>query len=139
MSYSEWFKQHAKKHKKIVDKLVKKGFNQEKIIEYFEFDNMVKSELNFCKLYSKNKKCHDMENLNCYLCACPNFRFNENGIDEYNGDKILSRCDINNGKKFASKDVIHQDCSSCSVPHHKSYIEKHFNLDWLEIMKKCRV
>jgi len=80
-----------------------------------------------------------MKILNCYLCACPNFRFSEEGIGEYNGHKILSRCDINNGEKFASKGVIHQDCSSCSVPHHKSYVEKHFSFDWLEIMKKCRV
>ena len=78
-----------------------------------------------------------MEELNCYLCACPNFRFDEEGLGEYNGSKILSECEIDNGKKFAGKGVIHQDCSSCCVPHHKSYVEKNFDLDWKKIMSKC--
>ena len=99
---------------------------------------MKKEELEFCPLYAKNKKCHDMEKLNCYLCACTNFRFNEDGLGTYNEFKILSRCNIHNGKEFAGKGVIHQDCSSCSVPHHKAYVEKHFDLDWLEIMKDCK-
>ena len=137
MGYSSWFNKHADKHKKIVDKLVAKGFTKEQIIEYFDFDNMVKMENDFCPLYKEPKKCHDMESLNCYLCACPNFRFNDEGIGEYNDSKILSKCDINNGEKFAGKGVIHQDCSSCSVPHHKAYVEKHFDLDWKKIMSEC--
>jgi len=138
MGYNDWFENHATKHKKIVDKLVKKNYTKEQIIEYFNFENMKKEELEFCPLYTKDKKCHDMESLNCYLCACPNFRFNENGLGTYNEFRILSRCNIHNGKEFAGKGVIHQDCSSCSVPHHKTYVEKHFDLDWLEIMKDCK-
>ena len=138
MGYNDWFEAHAKKHKKIVDKLLVKGSTKDEIIEYFDFDNMVKKEIDFCPLYAKNKKCHDMENLNCYLCACPNFRFNENGLGSYNEYKIVSKCDINNGKEFAGKGVIHQDCSSCSVPHHKSFIEKNFDYDWKVIMNKCK-
>jgi hypothetical protein len=139
MGYNDWFNRHADKHKKIVDKLLKKEFTKEQIVEYFEFENMVKEEVEFCPLYTKNKKCHDMKELNCYLCACPNFRFNEEGLDNYNEFKILSRCNINNGKKFAGKGVIHQDCSSCSVPHHKSYVLKNFDLNWMKIMSECRV
>jgi len=139
MGYNDWFNKHADKHKKIVDKLLKKEFTKEQIVEYFEFENMVKEEVEFCPLYAKNKKCHDMKELNCYLCACPNFRFNEEGLGNYNEFKILSRCNIHNGKKFASKGVIHQDCSSCSVPHHKSYVLKNFDLDWTKIMSECRV
>ena len=137
MSYTTWFEEHASKHKKIVDKLVEKKLTNEQIIEYFDFDNMVKKEVDFCPLYADNKKCHDMESLNCYLCACPNFRFDDEGLGRYNEFKILSKCDINNGETFAGKGVIHQDCSSCSVPHHKSYVQKNFNLDWKKIMKKC--
>ena len=44
----------------------------DEVIEYFKFENMVKNEPDFCPLYKDNKKCHDMEDLNCYLCACPN-------------------------------------------------------------------
>jgi len=139
MSYSTWFEAHSQKHKNIVTKLVAKGFTKEQIIDYFDFDNMVKEENDFCPLYKEPKKCHDMESLNCYLCACPNFRFNDDGLGTYNEFKILSKCDINNGEKFAGKGVIHQDCSSCTVPHHKAYIEKHFDLDWKKIMSECQL
>ncbi len=139
MSYTTWFNEHAAKHKKIVDKLVAKGYTKEQIIDYFDFDNMVERENDFCPLYKEPKKCHDMESLNCYLCACPNFRFNDNGLGTYNEYKILSKCEINNGEKFAGKGVIHQDCSKCTVPHHKAYIEKNFNLDWKKIMRECQV
>ncbi|WP_455757326.1 hypothetical protein [Sulfurimonas sp.] len=138
MSYSSWFNAHAKKHKEIVDKLVACGNTKDEIIDYFEFDNMVKNEIDFCPLYKDNKKCHDMKNLNCYLCACPNFRFDDDGLGTYNEFKILSKCDINNGDEFAGKGVIHQDCSSCTVPHHKSYVKKNFDYDWKVIMKKCK-
>ena len=138
MGYNEWFKNHADKHKKIIDKLVGKNYSKEQIINYFDFDNMIKEELEFCPLYAKNQKCHDIESLNCYLCACPNFRFNEDGLGIYNEFKILSKCDIHNGKEFAGKGVIHHDCSSCSVPHHKAFIDKNFDLDWKKIMKSCK-
>lgn len=137
MTYKAWFDEHATKHKIIVDKLISKKFTKEQIIEYFDFDNMVKNEPDFCPLYADNKKCHDMENLNCYLCACPNFRFNDKGIESYNEFKILSKCEIHNGENFAYKGLIHQDCSKCTVPHHKAYVLKNFDLDWKKIMKEC--
>ena len=139
MGYSSWFEKHAQKHKKIVDKLVADGLSKDEIIEYFDFENMVKKENDFCPLYKEPKKCHDMEKLNCYLCACPNFRFNDDGIGEYNEYKILSKCEINNGEKFLGKGVIHHDCSSCSVPHHAKYVAKVFDYDWKKIMNKCSV
>ncbi|MEA3229055.1 MAG: hypothetical protein U9P38_08305 [Campylobacterota bacterium] len=139
MGYNDWFNNHADKHKKIVSKLIRDNYTQEQIIDYFDFDNMVIEEREFCPLYDKNKRCHDMESLNCYLCACPNFRFSDEGIGSYNEFKILSKCNIHNGKEFVTKGVIHQDCSSCSVPHHRSYVVKHFDLDWKEIMSECQV
>ena len=139
MNYKSWFNSHAKKHKKIIDKLLKKDYTKEQIIEYFNFENMVKMENDFCPLYADNKKCHDMSKLNCYLCACPNFRFNDEGLDTYNGFKILSKCDINNGEKFTNSGAIHHDCSKCTVPHHKAYIDKNFDLDWKKIMKECKI
>ncbi|MDD5372826.1 MAG: hypothetical protein PHO62_05310 [Sulfurimonas sp.] len=139
MSYDEWFDKHADKHKKIVYKLVANGYTKEQIIDYFEYENMAKEEIDFCPLYKDNKKCHEMEKLNCYLCGCPNFRFNDEGLGEYNEFKILSRCEINNGEKFAGKGVIHQNCSKCTVPHHKVYVKKNFDLDWKKIMSVCKV
>jgi len=139
MGYSQWFEQHANKHKKIVDKLVKQEFTQEQIIEYFEFDSMVKNELDFCPLYKDNKKCHDMEPLNCYLCACPNFRFADAGIKEIEKNTQYSLCDIDskNGRQGVYGDKIHQDCSKCGIPHRTSYVRKNFDLDWKKIMQKC--
>lgn len=139
MSYLSWFDEHASKHKKIVNKLLEKKFSQQQIIEYFDFENMVKNETDFCPLYKENKKCHDMQELNCYLCACPNFRFKDEGIKQIEKNTQYSFCSIDSkdGSQGLYGDKIHQDCSKCTVPHHKSYIKKHFDLDWKNIMRDC--
>lgn len=139
MGYINWFENHAQKHRKIVQKLQLKGMIQKEIIEYFEYDNMIKNESDFCPLYLKNKKCHNMEQLNCYMCGCPNFRFNDEGLGIYDNFKIKSECVIANGEKKAYNGVIHQDCSQCRVPHYKVFIEKNFKYDWKIMMKGCNV
>ncbi len=50
---------------------------------------MVEKENDFCLLYKDNKKCHDYEDLNCYLCACPYFRFDDEGISKKRGKNCL--------------------------------------------------
>lgn len=140
MTYLEWFESHAAKHKKIVDKLLERGFDKTQIIAYFDFDNMVRTEPDFCLLYADQKKCHDMERLNCYLCACPYFRFNDDGIAKADGKTLYSTCaiDAKDGKAYVFGDMIHQDCSGCTVPHHAKYIEKVFDPDWKKMMSECR-
>ena len=131
MGYKEWFLNHGKKHKEIVDKL--KDLSDDEVIEYFCWENMVKKELDFCPLYKDNKKCHDMKELNCYLCACSNFRFDDEALE------VKSHCNINSkdGKQLKTKSgVIHQDCSGCLVPHDKKFIKKHFSRDWFEVMER---
>jgi len=139
MGYTSWFDEHSQKHKVIVDKLLKKGYEKEQIVEYFDFENMVKKENDFCPLYKEPKKCHDMEELNCYLCACPNFRFQDEGIKKVEENTQYSFCDIDSkdGRQGVYGDKIHQDCSKCSVPHHKFYVLKNFDLDWKKVMIKC--
>ncbi|WP_373071727.1 hypothetical protein [Sulfurimonas sp.] len=139
MPYKSWFDEHTSKHKKIVDKLLQKNFTTEEIIEYFDFENMVEMEKDFCPLYEKNKKCHDMKKLNCYLCACPNFRFNDNGIEKIDDKTKYSYCSINSkkGELGTYGDAIHQNCSGCDVPHVKKYVEDKFDIDWKKIMKEC--
>ena len=139
MTYQEWYEEHANKHKTIVEKLQKKGLSKEEIVEYFDFENMVKMEKDFCLLYSENKKCHDVKTLNCYLCACPHFRFKDEGFEKIENKTKYSFCSIDakDGKTAIYGDAIHQDCSACTVPHHKSYILKNFDYDWKNIMKKC--
>jgi len=92
MSYKKWFFNHASKHKKIVDSL--KHLSDDEVIEYFDYDNMKKNHPDFCPLYAKDKKCHDMKHLNCYLCACPYFRFDDDGLYKEDDKVRYSICSI---------------------------------------------
>ncbi len=152
MTYAEWFEFHAKRHGEIVAKLLNRGYDKAAIIDYFDFDNMVTAEPDFCPLYAEKKKCHDMERLNCYLCACAYFRFNDDGIDvlerteenekreaESGGLTVYSFCAIDavDGKQAVFGDAVHQDCSQCLLPHRRGFIEKHFDTNWKTIMASC--
>jgi len=135
MDYKTWFLTHGEKHRAIMDKLT--ALSDDEVIAYFRFDNMVKNEPAFCLLYKENKKCHDMQNLNCYLCACPSFRLDDDGLKKVEGKTLFSSCDIHakDGSQFISEDAIHQDCTRCLLPHHESYIKKVFKRDWFKIMQ----
>lgn len=141
MSYTAWFEAHAKKHEQIIDKLLACGMNKEEILEYFVFENMVEKEKDFCPLYAENKKCHDLEYLSCYICACPNFRFSDKGIEKIDDKTKYSFCaiDSKDGSQGVYGDAIHQDCTRCGVPHAKEYVTRHFELAWKKIMKNCIV
>jgi len=139
MTYTKWVIEHSIKHKKILEKLINKSSDE--VISYFEYENMKTKEKDFCLLYKEDKKCHEMKNLNCYLCACPYFRFNDKGFGKQNNKEIFSFCSINSkkGKLFESKEAIHQDCSDCLIPHKIRYIKKVFNRDWNLIIKDSYV
>lgn len=138
MPYLKWFYKHANKHQEILAKL--SYLSDDAIIEYFDFGNMVINEPDFCPLYTKNQKCHDIKELNCYLCACPNFRFRDEGFEIKDQKTVFSRCEIDSkdGILCQIADAIHQNCSNCLVPHSKEYIKKHFSRDWLKCMDKVR-
>ncbi|WP_419771254.1 MAG: hypothetical protein ACNI3C_05515 [Candidatus Marinarcus sp.] len=139
MSYKKWFDAHANKHAKIMEKL--KDKTDDEVIAYFDFENMKVQEKEFCPLYEQEKKCHDMKALNCYLCACPNFRFDDEGMEIIEDKTLFSICSIESkfGSQFKGEGYIHQNCSGCFVPHKVSYIKKHFNRDWRVIMKDVEV
>ena len=139
MSYNTWFETHGQKHKNIMKKL--KDLSDEEVITYFRFENMVENEPDFCLLYKDKNKCHEMDDLNCYLCACPNFRFDDEGISQEENTVLYSTCSIESkdGALFVSDDAVHQDCSGCTVPHHEAYIKKHFGRDWFEIMRNVKL
>ncbi len=136
MNYKDWFEAHGRKHAAIMQKLT--HLSDDEVIAYFRFENMRINEPDFCPLYAENKKCHDMEDLNCYLCACPNFRFDDAGFKVLEGRSLKSYCaiDSKDGDVFKGNDAIHQNCSGCTIPHHEAYIKKHFKRDWFEIMKE---
>ena len=135
MTYEAWFRTHGEKHREIMKKL--KTLSDEEVIAYFRFENMREKEPDFCPLYAEGKKCHEMEVLNCYLCACPHFRFNDKGLFQENEKTHYSDCSINakEGKQFVSETAVHQDCSNCLLPHKESFIKKIFTRDWFKIMK----
>ena len=137
MHYSEWFEAHARKHAAIMKELV--HLSDAEVIDYFDFEHMKEKHPDFCPLYRENRKCHDMEKLNCYLCGCMHFRFNDRGIREVEGKTVYSFCSIDskNSGTFEDAHGIHNDCSLCKVPHKRHVIEKYFSRDWKEIMKNC--
>jgi hypothetical protein len=102
---------------------------------------MAKLEKDFCPLYAKGQKCHDIQKLNCYLCACPNFRFSDDGLETIDDKTKYSYCNINSpkGKLTTYADAIHQDCSACDVPHVQKYIHDNFNLEWRLVMNECEL
>ena len=141
MSYFEWFLSHADKHRAVIEKLEAKKFTKEAVIAYFEFDNMVIHEPDFCLLYAQKQKCHNMAHLNCFLCACPFFRFNDDGLGHHDGKSVRSECSIHakNARWFVHENVMHQDCSLCLLPHTKGFVFKHFDRYWKRIMSACLV
>ena len=139
MTYQEWFESHAAKHRAIMKKLTTSS-NQE-VIEYFRFENMVINEPNFCLLYAQNKKCHDIQELNCYWCACPYFRFNDQGMETIENKTLYSTCSIQSkeGAQFISETSIHQDCTGCLIPHQEKILKKDFNRNWRVTMNKVPI
>ena len=137
MTYNDWFDSHGNKHKNIMKKL--ENMSDSNVISYFRFENMIEKEPDFCTLYKENKKCHEMDILNCYLCGCPYFRFDD-GLSKEDTKVLYSTCSIDakEGAKFVSRDAIHQDCSGCTLPHNEAYIKKHFRRDWFEMMQNVK-
>lgn len=133
MKYIDWHKEHLLKHKAIIEQT--KDKSKDEIIDYFDYDNMRQKEPNFCPLYAQNYKCHDMKNLNCYMCGCPHFRFKDNGIEMRENRVVYSYCTQNLGDEFISDNAIHHDCSKCTLPHTKKFISDNFDLDWNVIME----
>ncbi len=137
MKYSEWMRAHGEKHDEIVSLL--SGKSVDEIIDYFDYDNMRSRHPDFCPLYKKNQKCHEIERLNCFLCGCVYFRYNDDGIDESEGRIRYSKCSISarKSREFIACDAIHLDCSECDIPHRASVAKKHFDKKWSAMMSGC--
>jgi len=111
-NYLKWRKEHKQKIDTIVNKL--SHLTKSELVDYFEYENMKINEPDFCPLYKDNKKCHNMEYLNCYFCACPFFEVTP----------THSLCNINSkyGSTIKSPNgYIHQNCSNCTIPHTKHF------------------
>jgi len=86
----------------------------EKIIAKFKFENLKESDFEFCPCF-KEGKCHELPEMNCFLCYCPNY---DNLKDE-------GGCKINNpkGKWFDNGNGARVwDCSECDWPHNEKNV-----------------
>jgi Zn-finger protein len=129
MTYTEWSNQHTQKRSSLQRKLEGWGLTKEQVIDYFNYDNMVKNQPDFCPLYKSNTKCHDIDNLNCYLCGCPYFECSDEPLEtRLDGNKVFSTCTINSkfSNVFSYDNSTHCDCSNCTIPHTKAAALQHY-------------
>lgn len=128
MTYSSWAKDHIQKRSALLLSLVEKGFSNDVIVKHFSWANMVRTHPDYCGLFAENKKCHQLNELNCLYCACPYFIFNDEGIETIEENTIYSKCTIDSrfGTEYEYNNCIHQDCSLCLIPHTKQFSIKYF-------------
>lgn len=128
MTFEEWKISHNEKFQNVLRKL--KDKSTEEIIEYFQYKNMKINEPLYCELYALGEVCHDMENLNCFLCACPHFLGQDTPLYIERGTYIMSTCTIKSRFRGAftynkdDKKYQQCDCSNCHIPHKHSFVRK---------------
>jgi len=126
MTFKEWEDDHVEKVEVILKKL--EGESKLAITNYFDYDNMVKMEPDFCPLYATNTKCHDIDSLNCFLCSCPFFKYSDDlPLRTENGIDVMSVCviDSNTAGTFTQNGKQQCDCSGCHIPHKKRFVKRH--------------
>lgn len=139
LNYSQkWERDYRRR---ILNELTKRGIeicveNIERIIEAISFKVLSKESKNESKLqcpyYELGKPCHDIYDLNCFLCACPN----------YESDKLEGGCRISS---IFGKMTFHAnlpagkiwDCSSCCVNHSPKEVEKYLREHIKELKDNC--
>lgn len=96
--------------------------NIEKTLSEYRYDNRKKSHPAECPLYSMDVKCHNLENLNCYLCYCPFYdaKKQEGGClkdNPYSKGKWFEHPNLPKGQIW--------DCSDCNYPHIEKNIREY--------------
>ena len=94
-----------------------------KIIDEYSFKNQKEKNPNSCPCYN-GTRCHDLpdEKLICLLCLCPEYQV------ELRHDDGTCKIKSSLGKWFyhpAHPNGKIWDCSDCSIPHTKDYVEKY--------------
>ena len=134
MNHLEKFEDYHKK--KILRELKQAGIllteiNIPIIISETSFQTRSQKHPNQCPYYSQGEPCHSIENLNCFLCVCP----------EYHSDKDEGGCRINHRSgKWHSPYPYSQsnqvwDCSDCPFPHFPTYVEQYLRKNIEELRK----
>ena len=114
--------------RKIARELVDAGIeitleNVDRIMVHTSFEKRSQRKKSECPYYEQNQPCHDIDDLNCLLCPCPNY----DSRTDRGGCKINS----NYGKITKHKNLPEGeiwDCSDCSVGHSPKVVK-----NWLEL------
>ena len=100
--------------KKLSREIISKRIDS--LIEEYDFESRKKSHSEECICYKQNKKCHNLEKLNCFFCFCPH----------YDIEKEKGGCKINSSKgkyiKQGDKEIF--DCSNCDYPHKRNNVKE---------------
>ena len=121
MTYKEWQEDFETKRYMILINLQDK--TDEEVYRYFMYDNMRQNHPEHCGLYVQGIKCHQVDDLNCFNCGCPDFEILEPPVALTNGCTVYSVC--KSASRFADNfqgddsTEIHCDCSKCVLPHKK--------------------
>tara|TARA_Y100000310_G_scaffold49946_1_gene46110 strand:- start:155 stop:577 length:423 start_codon:yes stop_codon:yes gene_type:complete len=100
--------------------------NLDAIVEQTSFKVRSKNQPDECPYYPSKGGCHDLNDLNCFLCACPN----------YDSKSFEGGCKIESSlggwhyhKNLPTRRVW--DCSGCFINHSsgeaKDYIKENFD------------
>ena len=95
--------------------------NIPKIILQTSFKIRSKEYPNECPYYKTQSSCHPkIKDLNCFLCACPN----------YESNRLQGGCKINSklGKYHHHRNLPKEkvwDCSDCAINHTVKEVEKY--------------
>jgi len=85
------------------------------LLDEWDFEERKNKHPEECVCY-RGKPCHDIKELNCFFCYCPNYDLS---VKE-------ERCNINSpkGKYFNAPSGKILDCSDCDFPHKKENAKK---------------
>ncbi len=116
---SKWYKDFIAKRNYIIEKYNLK--TPEQIASFFIYKNLKEKEPNFCPLFPKNEKCHDMkeEDLNCFYCACPFYNY-EIWDEE---KKIFGACLLSESEGIRNQ-YGYWDCTNCTLSHTSEFVIK---------------
>ena len=107
---------------RLIRKLKRRGLSEREILDFFIYDNLVRSEKRFCPLFASGQKCHILsgDRLNCLGCYCPHFELT---VEEKGNETECGRCSVGSpaAQRFSSDGKVKiLDCSMCVIPHQAS-------------------
>jgi len=94
---------------KLANKNIKERIS--KIIDNYDFEKQKKLNPTGCVCYEQDKKCHNITDLNCFFCYCPNY--------DRNVKEGKCKIDSPKGKYIDNHEGKILDCSDCDFPHKK--------------------